>query len=114
MIRIPEIYDALLSLTIAAICGVGLLHRGSPQTPTPIEIKQVTIKIGSKTLIALLEDIATAAAFKALLPRTVEMTELNGNRKYARLSRDFPAKATSPGTPRQARLSCWPTSQRTW
>ena len=56
------------------------------------------IKIGSKNFIAVLDDNATAAAFKALLPVTVEMTELNGNEKYARLSGNLPTKAANPGT----------------
>ena len=98
MFRIPEIYNPLLSLTIGVICAVGLFHRASAQTPTPAEIKQMKIKIGSKTFIAVLEDNATTAAFKALLPLTVEMTELNGNEKYARLSKNLPTKATNPGT----------------
>ena len=56
------------------------------------------VRIGSKNFIALLDDNATAAAFKALLPLTVEMTELNGNEKYARLSGNLPTKASNPGT----------------
>ncbi len=56
------------------------------------------IRIGSKNFIAVLDDNATAAAFKALLPMTVEMTELNGNEKYARLSGNLPTKAANPGT----------------
>jgi hypothetical protein len=98
MFRIPEIYNPLLSLTIAVICAVGLFHRASAQTPTPVEVKQMRIKIGSKTFMAILEENAAAAAFKAMLPLTVEMTELNGNEKYARLSKDLPVKATNPGT----------------
>jgi hypothetical protein len=96
--RIHEIYRPLLSLTVAVVCAVGLLHRATAQTPTPVEVKQVKIGIGSKTFIAILEDNATAVAFRALLPLTVEMTELNGNEKYARLSKNLPVKATNPGT----------------
>ncbi len=98
MFGIPAIYSPPLSLAIAVICAVGLFHGASAQTPTPVEVKQVKIKIGSKTFIAILEDNATAAAFKVLLPLTVEMTELNGNEKYARLYVNLPTKATNPGT----------------
>ena len=56
------------------------------------------VRIGSKNFIALLDNNATAAAFKALLPLTVEMTELNGNEKYARLSGNLPTKSSNPGT----------------
>ena len=56
------------------------------------------IRIGSKNFIAVLENNATAAAFKARLPMTVGMTELNGNEKYFRLSENLPTNATNPGT----------------
>jgi hypothetical protein len=58
----------------------------------------IAIKVGTKTLTATLEDNATARAFKALLPTTVRMTELNGNEKYFRFSGDLPTKASCPGT----------------
>ncbi len=98
MYKIPEIYRQLWTLTIAVIGAVGLSHRASAQTPTPVEVKQMTIKIGGKIFGAMLEENATAAAFQALLPLTVEMTVLNGNEKYARLSKNLPVKATNPGT----------------
>jgi hypothetical protein len=55
------------------------------------------IKIGSKTFDATLDDNPTAAAFKAMLPLTVEMQELNGNEKLYRLPNKLPTKASNPG-----------------
>ncbi len=55
------------------------------------------IKIGSSTFTATLEENATATALKALLPMTVEMTELNGNEKYYRLKTDLPVNPSNPG-----------------
>src|SRR5687768_12869947 len=43
--------------------------------------RKMKIRIGSKTFAATLFDNETAAAFKALLPLTVDMEELNGNEK---------------------------------
>ena len=37
------------------------------------------MKVGSTSFTATLEDNPTAAAFKAMLPMTIKMTELNGN-----------------------------------
>jgi hypothetical protein len=56
------------------------------------------IKIGDKEFTATLLDNPTAAAFKAMLPLTVNMTELNGNEKYFRLSKNLPTNESNPGT----------------
>ena len=55
------------------------------------------IKIGTNTFVATPENSATAAAFKALLPMTVKMSELNGNEKYFRLKDGLPTKPSNPG-----------------
>ena len=59
---------------------------------------KMRIKIGNNTFTATLFDNATATAFKALLPMTVTMTELNGNEKYVDLAGNLPANAANPGT----------------
>jgi hypothetical protein len=63
--------------------------------PTGSKMK---IKMGSSTFTATLYDNATVTAFKSLLPLTVNMIELNGNEKYADLSRSLPANASNPRT----------------
>jgi hypothetical protein len=57
----------------------------------------LVIKIGDKEFTATLFDNPTAAAFKTLLPLTINMTELNGNEKYFRLSKNLPANESNPG-----------------
>lgn len=56
------------------------------------------ITVGSASFSATLENNAAAAAFKALLPMTVDMLELNGNEKYYNLSGSLPTASSSPGT----------------
>ncbi|WP_240163895.1 cyclophilin-like fold protein [Spirosoma taeanense] len=56
------------------------------------------IRVGSSTFTATLYDNATATAFKARLPMTVRMTELNGNEKYVDLSGNLPVNVSNPGT----------------
>ena len=94
-------FVAVLAFTFAMWDGAN----GSPvqtayaQTPAGTERgKQIKIKIGSKHFIAALEDNATARAFIALLPMTINMTELNGNEKYFRFSDNLPVNASNPGT----------------
>jgi hypothetical protein len=57
----------------------------------------IQIKVGSKTFTATLENSATTHSFKAQLPMTVKMTELNGNEKYFRFSSKLPTNASNPG-----------------
>ena len=74
--------------------------------PTPTRKRPLALRGASKsksqsvrkTFTAALEDNATARAFRALLPMTISMTELNGNEKYFRLSDNLPVNASNPGT----------------
>jgi hypothetical protein len=59
---------------------------------------RMRITVGSKVFSATLRDNATTDAFKARLPLTLRMIELNGNEKYVRLADPLPERATSPGT----------------
>jgi len=57
----------------------------------------LSIKIGSKHYTTTLFNNPTATAFKAMLPLTMNMTELNGNEKYFDLSKNLPTNASNPG-----------------
>lgn len=99
MTGIPVVRSRLAALILAAIGAVVVVSDATAQTSTAAErSKQIKLKIGSKTFIATLEDNATAAALKALLPMTVTMSELNGNEKYFRLARNLPTNSSNPGT----------------
>jgi hypothetical protein len=88
----------LRALTIVAVFALC-------QASAPLNwSKKMKIQIGPKTFDAELEDNATATAFKALLPLSAEMIELNGNEKYSKLPAKLPTKASSPGTIRAGDL----------
>ena len=72
----------------------------------PTESK-MNITIGNSTFTATLHDNATAAAFKGLLPITVNMAELNGNEKKFDLPTHLPANASNPGTIHAGDLMLW-------
>ena len=59
---------------------------------------KMTLTIGGAAFTATLEDNATAAEFKKLLPMTLDMSELNGNEKYYYLDGNLPSAASNPGT----------------
>lgn len=59
---------------------------------------QLKITVGSATFTATLFNNATVTAFKARLPMTVSMSELNGNEKLYNFPSSLPTNAANPGT----------------
>jgi hypothetical protein len=59
---------------------------------------KLKITVGSSTFNATVHKNATATAFKAKLPLTINMKELNGNEKYFDLPDNLPTNASNPGT----------------
>ena len=68
---------------------------------------QMTITIGQKAFTATLEDNATANAFKAILPLTVKMDDLNDNEKVIRLPKNLPTDDSNPGQIKAGDLMIW-------
>jgi hypothetical protein len=79
---------------------------GSNPTDNPKGHK-MKIKIGSKTFSATLFDNATAKAFKAMLPLTLKMDELNGNEKKYDFSNTLPTNSANPKTINSGDLMIW-------
>lgn len=69
-----------------------------PETNPGKDENSMTITIGQTKFTATLSDSETAKAFRAILPMTLNMTELNGNEKYYYLSESLPTDKTVPGT----------------
>jgi len=65
---------------------------------------RLRIRIGSKTFTATLLENETASAFKARLPITVAMSDLNGNEKLYNFSGNMPVNSSKPGTIRTGDL----------
>lgn len=59
---------------------------------------KINVSVGGKTFTATLENNATAQAFAALLPMTLNMSELNGNEKYNYLDTSLPTDSHQAGT----------------
>lgn len=58
---------------------------------------KMKITIGSAVFTATLNNNATTAALKEMLPLTINMSELNGNEKFHYLSTTLPTNASSGG-----------------
>jgi hypothetical protein len=70
-----------------------ILNRGNNKDSMS---NKINMRIGSNTFSATLTNDATGAAFKALLPLTINMKELNGNEKYFDLPTKLPADPSTP------------------
>ena len=69
--------------------------------------KRMKVTIGSTTFSATLDDNPAADKLRAILPLTLDMSELNGNEKFFRLSTSLPADAANPGTIQSGDLMLW-------
>ncbi|MCF0041448.1 cyclophilin-like fold protein [Dyadobacter fanqingshengii] len=72
--------------------------------PADSTSSRLRIKIGSQAFTATLLDNPTVTAFKAKLPLTVSMSELNGNEKLYNFPSNLPANASNPGNIRNGDL----------
>ena len=69
-----------------------------PLSPASTTVGDITLSIGDRSFTAKMEQNSTAETFRALLPLTLEMQELNGNEKYHYLSQSLPTNRTKVGT----------------
>lgn len=67
-----------------------------PNDTANTQAMKVKITIGKKTFTATLNNNTTGTAFKAMLPLTLNMSELNGNEKFFYFNNTLPTNA-SPG-----------------
>ena len=88
----PTIIAAIMML-FATAC-----HKDEPVTPSSSHLDDITLTIGGQSFTAKMEQNSTAEAFRALLPLTLEMQELNGNEKYHYLDGSLPTDSYKPGT----------------
>lgn len=72
-----------------------------------VDATRMKIWIGGKSFSATFADHPAAAAFKAMLPASFEMTELNGNEKLFRLPSRLPSNDVNPGTIKAGDLMLW-------
>jgi hypothetical protein len=88
-----------LSLCIAGCAGNdGNVETGTTVNPTINNpaVNKMKVIIGSVVFTAILNDNATTAAFREMLPLTITMEELNGNEKFYYFQGTLPGDA-SPG-----------------
>lgn len=102
-------FAVLLAINVSA-CSPD----NSPETPEIPETEQsddnsngneegerdmkLIMTVGTATFTATLADNETAKAFKAMLPMTINMRDVNSNEKFFTLPQNLPNVAVNPGT----------------
>jgi hypothetical protein len=69
--------------------------------------RRIWMAVGEHRFSITLADNEAARAFAARLPLTLDMPDLNGNEKHAKLPQSLPARDSRPGTIRVGDLMLW-------
>ena len=100
--------NILFAITLIGLSSAGTVSAaGSSETKKPTTENQMTITIDQKTFTATLEDNATAAAFKAMLPLKLNMKDVNANEKVISLPAKLPTNDANPGSIQTGDLMIW-------
>lgn len=91
----------------SAVAGNTNTYDEGSKTTDNTNSNKMKIKIGSNTFNATLFDNATANAFKAMLPLTLNMDELNGNEKKYHFPSALPTNPSNPKTINSGDLMIW-------
>ncbi|MFD2572455.1 cyclophilin-like fold protein [Spirosoma soli] len=92
----------LVLIVLVAMGGMACKTDNSMPQPTQSDstksANRLRIRVGSHSFTATLLNNATVTAFKAKLPITLSMKELNRNEKFADLPTSLPTNAVNPRT----------------
>lgn len=90
-----------LGLVLCLLMFGACYARGASIKPEKL---RMWMTVGDQRFSITLNDNATARAFSTQLPLTLDMSELNGNEKFASLPKTLPENASRPGTIRNGDL----------
>lgn len=121
--NIGKIILIAASLFMTACEGLGI-HQTAPanasetassvsetnQTETDQEVNEMKISINGTEYTAHFYDTKAAEEFKAMLPLTLNMSELNGNEKYIYMDSDFTTKSEKVGSIKKGELMLYGSS----
>lgn len=100
--------NIMSSLILAAVMLGGTLSAAEASAGDKSTMEnQMIIRIGSTTFTATLAENPTATAFKALLPLTVNMADLNANEKVVPLAANLPTNDSNPKQIQAGDLMIW-------
>jgi hypothetical protein len=75
-----------------------IMEEDSPEVNSDTTGNKLRIRVGSRTFQATLLNNPTVTAFKARLPLTITMSDLNANEKLYNFPQNLPTNSANPGT----------------
>lgn len=81
----------------AAAAGEETLPEGGAATEEDEQVRTIEIECGGSVFTAELAGSAAAGELEAMLPLSLDMSELNGNEKYCYLDTSMTTEAARPG-----------------
>ena len=100
--------NIMSSLILTGVMLGGTLSAAEPRADNKGTTEnQMIIRIGSKSFTATLAENPTATAFRAMLPLTVDMADLNDNEKVVSLSDKLPTTDVNPKQIQAGDLMIW-------
>src|SRR5216117_216190 len=97
----------LMAIALAAIFGPIARSADETTTTNQTPAMKIRLKVGNKVLTATLADNKTARDFVSLLPLTLNMNDLFGREKYARLPRAISQEGKRTHTYENGDLAYW-------
>jgi hypothetical protein len=96
-----------LAVLLALVAGWSPAFAADPAVTEAPASQQMKIIIGKRVFTATLQDNAAATAFKAMLPISLNMHDVNRNEKAFDLLSDLPTNDANPRTIRTGDLMIW-------
>ena len=98
MKHLITVLSCFICIQLFACCNKSSELTTSSNDSLNTESMKLKITTGTNAFTATLYNNATVKAFKARLPITINISELNGNEKFFDLPGNLPANASNPGT----------------
>ncbi len=99
--RLPRLLAVWLGMVLASTAFAAEPQPAGGAAADAPATRRMWMAVGAHRFAVTLADNVAAAALVDLLPITLEMVELNGNEKYARLARPLPSQPELLGTIRR-------------
>ena len=100
---------SIIKRGLSLLVGLLAVTAGAAGQHATPEGSGMWMSVGERRFAITLTDSPAARAFAALLPLTLDMSDLNSNEKHVSLPRALPANASRPGTIRNGDLMLYGT-----